>query len=83
MRGQRTVADLIDTRELKTKGLQIIRQFFPEEVKQELRRRALRTSLKARGFEVHATALDEFERADGSPTCLSLLVEPVASYPRH
>ena len=31
--------------------------------------------LEARGFEVHATALDEFERADGSPTCLSLLVE--------
>jgi len=39
--------------------------------------------LEARGFEVHATALDEFERADGSPTCLSLLVEPVPSYPRH
>lgn len=33
--------------------------------------------LEARGFEVHATALDEFERADGSPTCLSLLVEPI------
>ena len=37
--------------------------------------------LEARGFEVHATALDEFERADGSPTCLSLLVEPTASVP--
>jgi dimethylargininase len=34
--------------------------------------------LEARGFEVHATALDEFERADGSPTCLSLLVDPVS-----
>ena len=33
--------------------------------------------LEARGFEVHATPLDEFERADGSPTCLSLLVEPI------
>jgi dimethylargininase len=31
--------------------------------------------LEARGFEVHATALDEFELADGSPTCLSLLVD--------
>lgn len=37
--------------------------------------------LEARGFEVHATALDEFERADGSPTCLSLLVEPIPSVP--
>ena len=35
--------------------------------------------LEARGFEVHATALDEFERADGSPTCLSLLVHPIHS----
>ena len=33
--------------------------------------------LEARGFEVHATALGEFELADGSPTCLSLLVDPV------
>jgi dimethylargininase len=31
--------------------------------------------LEARGFEVHATDLDEFELADGSPTCLSLLVD--------
>ena len=39
--------------------------------------------LEARGFEVHATALEEFERADGSPTCLSLLVEvPDPSGPR-
>jgi dimethylargininase len=30
--------------------------------------------LETHGFEVHATDLDEFERADGSPTCLSLLV---------
>jgi len=30
--------------------------------------------LEAHGFEVHATDLDEFERADGSPTCLSLLL---------
>jgi dimethylargininase len=37
--------------------------------------------LEARGFEVHATALDEFERADGSPTCLSLIVEPIPSVP--
>ena len=37
--------------------------------------------LEARGFEVHASALDEFERADGSPTCLSLLVEPVPPVP--
>ena len=37
--------------------------------------------LEARGFEVHATALDEFERADGSPTCLSLLVEALPSLP--
>jgi len=35
--------------------------------------------LEARGFEVHAAALDEFERADGSPTCLSLLVARVPS----
>jgi N-dimethylarginine dimethylaminohydrolase len=34
--------------------------------------------LEARGFEVHATDLDEFERADGSPTCLSLVVEPMS-----
>ncbi|MEA2502890.1 MAG: dimethylargininase [Actinomycetota bacterium] len=33
--------------------------------------------LEDRGFEVHATALDEFELADGSPTCLSLLLDPV------
>jgi dimethylargininase len=33
--------------------------------------------LEARGFEVHATPLGEFERADGSPTCLSLLVDPI------
>jgi len=37
--------------------------------------------LEARGFEVHATALEEFERADGSPTCLSLLVEAPPSVP--
>ncbi len=30
---------------------------------------------------VDASALDEFERADGSPTCLSLLVEPVPPVP--
>jgi dimethylargininase len=33
--------------------------------------------LEARGFEVHPIPLDEFERADGSPTCLSLLVDPI------
>jgi dimethylargininase len=35
--------------------------------------------LGAFGFEVHPTPLDEFERADGSPTCLSLLVDPIHS----
>lgn len=30
--------------------------------------------LETHGFEVHATDLTEFERADGSPTCLSLLL---------
>lgn len=33
--------------------------------------------LRKLGFEVWATDLDEFERADGSPTCLSLLVDPI------
>lgn len=30
--------------------------------------------LRRRGFEVHPTDLSEFNRADGSPTCLSLVV---------
>jgi dimethylargininase len=30
--------------------------------------------LERRGFDVHATDLSEFNRADGSPTCLSLVV---------
>jgi len=33
--------------------------------------------LRGRGLEGRAADLDEFERADGSPTCLSLLVDPV------
>jgi dimethylargininase len=36
--------------------------------------------LEARGFEVHATDHDEFELADGSPTCLSLLVDPLPGW---
>jgi dimethylargininase len=31
--------------------------------------------LERRGFQVHPTDLTEFERADGSPTCLSLLLD--------
>jgi dimethylargininase len=41
-------------------------------------RHEVHRELEARGFEVHALDLDEFERADGSPTCLSLLVETPA-----
>lgn len=35
--------------------------------------------LRRRGFDVRAIDLDEFERADGSPTCLSLIVDATAS----
>ena len=37
---------------------------------------AAHRALAERGYEVHATDLTEFNRADGSPTCLSLLLPP-------
>lgn len=39
-------------------------------------RHPVHRELEARGFEVHPTDLSEFNRADGSPTCLSLVAEP-------
>ncbi|MGH2719679.1 MAG: dimethylarginine dimethylaminohydrolase family protein [Actinomycetota bacterium] len=37
-------------------------------------RQLIHAELERRGYDVHPTDLSEFNRADGSPTCLSLLV---------